>query len=113
MACEVLDRTAQQICRAFFEDVLPLDGFELSGGKLTFDDLAARYGFRKSPVYSVQCFEYDNRTDARTPIPGGATFDVPRTQASYLAARIQAADPRKTVTVYLHEDCVVGIDRTW
>jgi hypothetical protein len=102
-----------KIGRAFFEDVLPLDGFELSGGKLTFDDLAARYGFRKSPVYSVQWFEYDNRTDARTPIPGGATFDVPRTQASYLAARIQAADPRKTVTVYLHEDCVVGIDRTW
>ncbi len=102
-----------KIGRAFFEDVLPLDGFELSGGKLTFDDLAARYGFRASPVYSVQWFEYDNRTGARTPISRADTFDVPSTQAPYLAATIQAGDPRKTVTVYVHDDCVVGIDRTW
>jgi hypothetical protein len=83
------------------------------GGKLTFDDLAARYGFRRAPVYSVQWFEYDNRTGARTPISQAATFDVPRAQATYLAATIQAGDPRKTVTVYVHDDCVVGIDRTW
>ena len=102
-----------KIGRAFFEDVLPLDGFAMSGGKLSFDDLAAHYGFRKAPVYSVQWFEYDNRTGARTPIPSAATFDVPQTQAPYLAAKIQAGDPQKTVTVYVHDDCIVGIDRTW
>ena len=59
-----------KIGRAFFEEVLPLDDFALSDGKLTFDNLAARYGFREGPVYSVQWFEYDNRTGARTPISG-------------------------------------------
>jgi hypothetical protein len=102
-----------KIGRAFFEDVLPLDSFALIGGKLTFEDLAARYGFRESPVYSVQWFEYDNRTGARAPISRAVTFEVPRSQAPYLGATIQAEDPAKTVTVYIHDDCVVGIGRTW
>ena len=37
-----------KIGRAFFEDLLPLDGFAVSGGKFSFDDLAAYYGFRKA-----------------------------------------------------------------
>jgi hypothetical protein len=102
-----------KIGRAFFEELLPLDSFKMSGGKLCFDDLAARYSFREAPVYSVQWFEYDNLTSARTPISAAATFDVPRTQAPYLAAAIQAGDPRKTVTVYVSDDCVVRFDRTW
>jgi hypothetical protein len=102
-----------KIGRAFFEDVLPLDNFALSGGKLTFEDLAVRYGFREPPLYSVQWFEYDNRTGGRAPISGAATFDVPKSQATYLGATIQARDPAKTVTVYIHDDCVVGIERTW
>ncbi len=102
-----------RIGRAFFEDVLPLDGFALSESKLTFDDLAARNGFHEGRLYSVQWFDFDNRTGARTPIAGAATFDVPRSQTLYLAATIQAEDPRKTVTVYVHGDSIVGVDRTW
>jgi hypothetical protein len=102
-----------KIGRAFFEDVLLLDSFAGSGGRSTFEDLAARYGFRESPVYSVQWFEYDNRTGARAPVSQAATFDVPGSQAPHLAATIQTGDPMKTVTVYIHDDCVVGMERTW
>lgn len=102
-----------KIGRAFFEDVLPLDDFALRGGKLTFDNLAVRYGFREPPVYSVQWLEYDNRTGTRTAISGAASFDVPRMNMAYLAATIQAGDPHQTVTVYLHDNSIVGIDRTW
>lgn len=102
-----------KIGRAFFEDVLPLDSFAVSGGKLTFENLAARYGFRESPVYSVQWFEYDNRTGTRAPVSQAAAFDVPRSQAPYLPATIQAGDPMKTATVYIHDDRVVRIERTW
>ena len=102
-----------KIGRAFFSDVLPLDNFALRGGKLVFDNLAARYGFQEPPGYSVQWFEYDNRAGTRKQIPGAATFDLPSTHAGYVAAAIQGQDPRKTVTVYLHGSSVVGIDRTW
>ncbi len=107
-----------KVGRAFFEDVLPLDGFAVTGGKLTFNDLAVKYGFRESRLYGVQWFEYDNRSGAKTPISGASSFEIPQSPAQYLAAVIQTKTnsgpaARKTVTVYLHANSVVGVDRTW
>ncbi len=107
-----------KVGRAFFDDVLPLDGFTTSGGKLGFNDLAAQYGFREPRSYSVQWFDYNNRTGEHTLIPRSASFEIPHAGAPYLAALIQESSNReetahKTVTVYLREDTVVGIDRTW
>jgi len=102
-----------RIGRAFFHDVLPLDHFAVRDGKLVFDDLAVKYGFEGARAYSVQWFAFDNRTSRRTPIAGAESFDVPPSPEPNLAAVIQANDPRKTVTVYLRGEQVVGIDRSW
>jgi hypothetical protein len=102
-----------KVGRAFLNDVLPLDHFAVRGGKLTFDDLAVRYGFHDARRYTVAWSEFDNATSRKTPI-AGTGFDVPRSNgAAYLAADIHAEDPQKTVTVYLRGNEVVGIDRTW
>jgi hypothetical protein len=103
-----------RIGRAFLDDVLPLDEFAVRDGRLTFADLAVKYGLRPSrEAYSVAWSAYDNRTGQRTPISGAADWTVPHGRAEYVAAAIKADDPRKTVTVYLRGDSVVGIDRTW
>jgi hypothetical protein len=102
-----------RIGRAFLNDVLALDEFSVKDGKLTFADLAVRYGFRAPRQYSVQWATFDNRTGARTPIAGAAGFEVPRSPSEYVAAMIRSDDPRQTVTVYLRGESVVGIDRTW
>jgi hypothetical protein len=102
-----------RIGRAFFNDVLPLDNFAVREGKLAFEDLAVKYGFQPARSYSVQWSVFDNLTSRKTAIPGATTFDAPRSAEPYLAAVIQAGDARKTVTVYLRDNEVVGIDRTW
>jgi hypothetical protein len=103
----------RRIGRAFLNDVLALDEFSVKDGKLTFADLAVRYGFRAPRQYSVHWAAFDNRTGARTPIAGAAGLDVPQSPSEYVAAMIRSDDPRQTVTVYLRGESVVGIDRTW
>ncbi len=106
-----------KIGRAFFDEVIPLDNFSVSAGRLSFDDLAVKYGFQQPRQYSIQWSVFDNDADRKTPIPGAVGVALPRPQSPapspYLAADIRSSDPRKTVTVYLRHDKVVGIDRTW
>jgi hypothetical protein len=102
-----------RIGRAFLNDVLPLDDFAVRAGKLSFTDLAVQYGFHPARQYSVAWSVFDNRSGHRTAIAGAAGMDVPPAGAEYLAATIRANDPSKTVTVYLRDGKVVGIDRTW
>jgi hypothetical protein len=102
-----------RIGRAFFEDVLPIDNFAVQNGKLVFEDLAVRYGFRQPRQFSVQWSDFDNFGNRKSPIAGATRLDVPRRPAEYLAADIRSDDPRKNVTVYLRGNSVVGIDRTW
>jgi hypothetical protein len=108
-----------RIGRAFFTDVLPLDGFIARNGKLEFEDLAVRYGFAAPRSYAVRWSRFDNETEQSTPLPG-TTFQLPaelQAPNQYVAARIEGADARKTVTVYLRNRNgrieVAGIDRTW
>jgi hypothetical protein len=102
-----------KVGRAFLNDVLPLDRFAVRDGKLTFEDLAVRYGLHGARRYTVRWSVFDNATNEKTPI-AGASFDVPRANgAAYLAADIHAEDAQKTVTVYLRGNDVVGIDRAW
>jgi hypothetical protein len=101
-----------RIGRAFFDDVLPLDNFAVRRGRLTYEDLAVKYGFRGARNYSVQWFEFDNGTGARKPLAANS-FDVPESAVEYIGAQIRGDDPAKTVTVYLRSDRVTGVDRTW
>lgn len=112
-ATKCLIERRNRIGRAFFHDLLPLDHFAVRNGKLEFEDLAVKFGFEGARSYSIQWSVFDNRTSRKTTIRGASTFAVPPSTEPYLAADIQAADPRKTVTVYLRGDQVVGIDRTW
>jgi hypothetical protein len=102
-----------KIGRAFFEDVLPLDNFVVRDGALAFEDLAVKHGYRQPRQYSVQWSSFDNAANRVSPIPGATSLTIPRNGSPYLAAQIRSDDPRKTVTVYLRQDGVVGIDRTW
>jgi hypothetical protein len=72
-----------------------------------------KHGFREPRQYSIQWAAFDNNNNRRTPIAGATSLDVPRSSSPYLAADIRSDDPRRTVTVYLRQDGVVGIDRTW
>jgi hypothetical protein len=101
-----------KIGRAFFGS-LPLDNFSVRDGKLTFDDLAVKHGFREPQPYTIAWSSFDNAANRKSPIAGAAGPTVPRSGSPYLAAEIHAANTSETVTVYLRQDRVVGIDRTW
>lgn len=106
-----------KIGRAYFKDVLPLDGFRVNQGKLEFEDLAAKYMFRAPLNCRVQWSWFDNSTGRKTTLAGENTFRIPRDRHEYLAADIDGGERNKTVTVYLHNEAgrmeVVGIDRSW
>jgi hypothetical protein len=112
-ATRCLVERRNRIGRTFFQDVLPLDNFAVRNGKLVFEDLAVKFGFEGARTYSVQWSAFDNDASRKAPIPGATTFNLPNSPAAYVAADISAGDPRKTVTVYLRNQQVVGIDRTW
>jgi hypothetical protein len=112
-ATRCLIERRNRIGHAFFHDVLPLDHFAVRDGTLVFEDLAVKYGFEGARTYSVQWSLFDNGTSHKTTIPGAATFGVPASTEPYLAADIRAADTGKTVTVYLRDNQVIGVDRTW
>jgi hypothetical protein len=111
-AARCLIERRNKIGRAFFQDVLPLDGFAVRDGKLIFEDLAVKYGFEAPRSYSVQWSVFDNQSSVKSSLPAPG-FEVPSADAPYLAAEIRAQGTAKTLTVYLHDGSVVGIDRTW
>lgn len=102
-----------RIGRAFFDDVLPVDNFRVRDGSLDFDDLAVKYGFAQPKQYRISWSTFDNERESKSPIPGQTIRKVPPTQAQYLAADLRGDDPDKTVTVYLRDNTVIGIDRSW
>jgi hypothetical protein len=111
-----------KIGRRYFADVLPLDQFQVSDGRLVFEDLAVKYGIVASRQYQVQWSRFDNDTGRKSRLTGGATPDLPMElrnaqPGEYFAAEIRSDEPSKTVTAYLRKETgrieVVGIDRTW
>ena len=103
-----------------FRRVLPLEHFSVIDGKLTFEDLGARYDIEKGREYSVRWATCDDN-GLLTPLPGGAGREVPALQSGspYLAATIECqahgAACGHAITVYLRARPtgpeVVGIDR--
>lgn len=109
------------IGRAFFEKVLPLDDFRVRGGRLEFDDLAARYRLAAPHNYELRWSRFDNTAGRKEPLSGSTGAAIParvRTApaGSYFAVDI-AGDRRKSVTVYLRASRggmeLAGIDRMW
>jgi hypothetical protein len=102
-----------KIGRAFLTDVLAIDNFAVRDGRLQFDDLAVKYGFMPPRGYTFAWSEFNNASGRKTPIAGASDAHVPPSAGAYLAVDIQSGDPRKTVTVYLRNESVAGVDRTW
>jgi len=127
---ECLIRRRDKIGRAFFSKVLPHDRFGILGNSVTGEDLALKHGFIPFQQYSasenfprtVSWARFNNDTEQKTPLAGETSLLLPRevqeaAAGEYFVVDIAAADPRKTVSVFLRkrEDGVevVGIDRTW
>jgi len=111
-----------KIGKAYFTQVLPLDGFEVRDRRLAFEDLATKYKLAAARDYTVQWSQFDNEPEKKTPLAGEASFKLPRLThtaavGAYFAADIHGNDPQKMVTVYLRKKAaemeVVGIDRSW
>ena len=111
-----------KIGRTYFPRVLPLDQFAVRDGRLQFEDLGAKYGLTPARQYTVRWARFDNRSQQPAPLAGSVNQTLPQEVAQsaagdYFAAEIRAAEPSKSVTVYLRNKAgrieVVGIDRTW
>lgn len=102
-----------RIGRAYFRKVLPIDRFEVRGGELVFEDLAATHGLPSPAPYEILWREFDNRSgQAGAEIGRGPR--VPAGGGPYRMAEIRAASrPRQKVYVWLRGQQVAGIERTW
>jgi hypothetical protein len=113
----VLIERRDKVGRAYFAQVLPLDNFRITQGKLQFDDLGAVYGMNPPRTYSFAWSVFDNQSGATTPMAGAPSPELPRSDARYLVADIQAGDEARKVTVYIRNDGgapkVVGVVRRW
>lgn len=102
-----------KIGRAYFRKVLPIDRFEVRGGELVFEDLAAKHGLPSPAPYEIVWREFDNETGQAGP----TLATGPRVHSGagpYCMAEIGSASrPGQKVFVWLRGAQVVGIERTW
>lgn len=107
----VLEKRREKIGRYYFDQVLPLDSFEVQDGKLRFKDLAAHYGFIAPREFRARWFLFDNQSAVETPI-SAVGFAVPRSERGQIVGIEIQAESEKRVKVYLREGLVIGIERT-
>ena len=117
-----LIKRRDKIGETYFAKVLPLDNFEVTAGRLEFEDLQVKYGFIDSRDYKVQWSSFDNDSEEHAIIDGASSFTLPgqvkqAKNGSYFAATITGEDEAKTVTVYVRKEGsavkIIGIDRSW
>ncbi|HEY6987626.1 MAG TPA: hypothetical protein VH369_04545 [Bryobacteraceae bacterium] len=120
----ILIERRDKIGRAFLSTVLPLDGFAVRNGRLTFEDLAVKYGFREPLRVKAAWFFYDSRGGRGKPL-AGHDLQLPPALASAAAGTLVSAVLRpdlpacnQSVLVVLRKSAqadweVVGASRTW
>jgi hypothetical protein len=94
-----------KIAAYYFSQTIPLDGFEVRDGALTYRDLGG------NGKYNIEWSRFDNMADRKSPLEGSGdtqSFEVPRVPG-YLAADIN--DGSHYITVYLADGRVIGLDR--
>jgi hypothetical protein len=118
----VLESRRDAIGRAWFRQVLPLEGFRIVDSHLAFDDLAVQYGFSSPSQYKFNWFVWHNSQQKEEDVPTSENSALPDTlkslaDSSYIGCRItlEHAD-KKSVTVYFRHEGdhwkLVGISRT-
>jgi hypothetical protein len=119
---KVLESRRDAIGRAWFHQVLPLEGFRIADDRLTFDDLAVRYGFSSPSHYQLNWFVWHNEAKQKEDVSTSEPSVLPDTfkslaAGSYIGCRIALdhADKRSVTIYFRHEGDnwkLVGISRT-
>jgi hypothetical protein len=119
---ECLVKRRDKIGRAFFDRVLPLDRFRVTGQELAFDDLGAMHGFYSPRTYRIRWNHFDNLRNVSTPLAGWEGRTLPAVagemgDGAFLMAHIAGNDPEKDIEVYLRKQRgsweAVGVERGW
>jgi hypothetical protein len=118
----VLESRRDAIGRAWFRQVLPLEGFQIVDDHLTFDDLAVHYGFSPANRYQTSWFVWHNETQKKEDVATSENSVLPSgfkslAAGSYIGCRIvlEHADKRSVTVYFRHEGDdwkLVGISRT-
>ena len=118
----VLASRRDAIGRAWFRQVLPLEGFRIVDNHLSFDDLAVQYGFSQPSPYQFNWFVWHNEVQKKEDLPSSENSVLPDTfkslaGGSYVGCRIalEHADKRSVTIYFRHEGDnwkLVGISRT-
>jgi len=119
---KALESRRDAIGRAWFRQVLPLEGFRIVDDRLTFDDLGVQYGFSSLNHYQLSWFVWHNDAKQKEDVPSSENSVLPDSlkslaAGSYIGCRIALdhADKR-SVTIYFRHDGdnwkLVGISRT-
>jgi hypothetical protein len=118
----VLESRRDAIGRAWFRQVLPLEGFRIADDHLTFDDLAVQYGFSSPNHYQLSWFIWHNDAQKKKDASASEDSVLPNTfkslaAGSYIGCRIslEHADKRSVTIYFRHEGDnwkLVGISRT-
>jgi len=99
--------------------VLPVDRFELAGGRLAFVDLASLYGLGPALDIAVEWSLFDNERETSVLLAGESSAKLPRMDGDgyWLATLSSAQRPRQTVRVYVRNRGgrveLIGVERTW
>ena len=108
-----------KIGRAVFPKVLPFDRFELRGGSLVWEDIAATHHLGGPLRSELQWSVFDNQKQISDPVAGADTVRLPpMDHDGYWLALIQSPDrPGRSVRVYVRSQNgaaeIVGVERTW
>ena len=117
----VLESRRDAIGRAWFNQVLPLEGFRIVDDHLAFDDLGVQYGFSSPGRYQLSWFVWHNEAQQKEDVSTSENSVLPDTfkslpVGSYIGCRIalEHAD-KKSVTIYFRHEGdnwkLVGISR--
>jgi hypothetical protein len=119
---KTLESRRDAIGRAWFRQVLPLEGFQIVDDHLAFDDLAVQYGIASPSHYQFIWFVWHNDAQQKEEVSSSENSVLPDTLkslavGSYIACRI-ALDRvnKRSVTIYFRHEGenwkLVGISRT-
>ena len=118
----VLEARRDAIGRAWFRQVLPLEGFRIVDDHLTFDDLAVQHGFASPSRYQLSWFVWHNEAQRKDEVSTSEVPALPTTLkslavGSYIGCRIalEHTDKRSVTIYFRHEGDnwkLVGISRT-
>jgi hypothetical protein len=117
----VLESRRDAIGRAWFNQVLPLEGFRILSDHLEFEDLAVQYGFSSPSRYRLSWFIWHNDAQQKEDVSTSENAALPNTfnslpVGSYIGCRIalEHADKRSVTIYFRHEGDhwkLVGISR--